>query len=316
MDEIGDDQPTADDGPLTRVGNEVQEFEAALRLRDWVKDLVDGSARTEWTMTPGSLNNVFVGTFGKGTKTYRAGLLLCDRGYGPQAGMLGRSLFEHMVVAWWLLLCVTDESAPMEALRAHQQHSAVLFARAGEHHPEFLGDEKIPTVSDAEAAQLDTRFGRYGARAWHGKDLAGLVREVEAVVRAEYRGRFWSLFRFVNAQNNYILHHSAIGLLDTVQWTDSESAPDVSVGPNRIWRRAMLWSLVQIYGLLVTASLERLSPGRVSDFELFYDEIQVAFFVVTEARARGLGRNDPCLCGSGRKFKVCHLSRVERAGTF
>lgn len=32
------------------------------------------------------------------------------------------------------------------------------------------------------------------------------------------------------------------------------------------------------------------------------------------ARARRPGRNDPCRCGSGRKYKRCHLAEDERAG--
>jgi hypothetical protein len=29
------------------------------------------------------------------------------------------------------------------------------------------------------------------------------------------------------------------------------------------------------------------------------------------ARAMGIRRNDPCPCGSGKKFKVCHLGREQ-----
>lgn len=76
-----------DGGALSRTPQMEREFAAALRLRDWVRDLRRGPARTEWTMAPGSLNNLFVVTCGKGTKTFRAAVLLCDRGYGPQAGI-------------------------------------------------------------------------------------------------------------------------------------------------------------------------------------------------------------------------------------
>ena len=33
---------------------------------------------------------------------------------------------------------------------------------------------------------------------------------------------------------------------------------------------------------------------------------------LVEIANRGLGRNDPCACGSGRKFKRCHLGEIER----
>ena len=33
---------------------------------------------------------------------------------------------------------------------------------------------------------------------------------------------------------------------------------------------------------------------------------------VDRIAAHGLGRNDPCACGSGRKYKRCHLGEVDR----
>jgi hypothetical protein len=34
---------------------------------------------------------------------------------------------------------------------------------------------------------------------------------------------------------------------------------------------------------------------------------------VTESDKKILGRNDPCHCGSGKKYKACHLSQDEAA---
>ena len=36
---------------------------------------------------------------------------------------------------------------------------------------------------------------------------------------------------------------------------------------------------------------------------------------VARIAAHGLGRNDPCACGSGRKYKRCHLGEVDRLRT-
>lgn len=51
-------------------------------------------------MTPGDTSNLLQGTFARGTKSFGAALLLCDRGYGEQAAMLNRSLFEDATIAW------------------------------------------------------------------------------------------------------------------------------------------------------------------------------------------------------------------------
>jgi hypothetical protein len=34
---------------------------------------------------------------------------------------------------------------------------------------------------------------------------------------------------------------------------------------------------------------------------------------VTETEKKALGRNDPCHCGSGKKYKACHLETDEAA---
>jgi hypothetical protein len=34
---------------------------------------------------------------------------------------------------------------------------------------------------------------------------------------------------------------------------------------------------------------------------------------VTETSKKDLGRNDPCHCGSGKKYKACHLAQDEAA---
>jgi len=305
MTSSNDVERSIDDGPLMRSAQQEREFEAALQLRSWVKEFLDGSARTEWKMTPGELDNVFVGTFAKGTKTFRAVVLLCDRGYGQQAAMLNRSLFEHAVVAWWLLLCVEDEEEVMKTLRDHRAHARVLFDRAMEQHPELEEDREDSPFEPDYIETLDKRFGTFGAQ-WHGKRLDELVREVEAKIDERYQSLFWKFFRFVNHHNNYVIHHSALGTADTVKWDDPDDTPAVEVGPSQEWRSSSLWAATWEYGLLVLAILRRLSPARADDFSDVLDEVGRVFIEYTREQVKDVGRNDLCPCGSGQKFKRCH----------
>ena len=80
-----------DGGPLRRDEQEDWAFSAARELRDWVRREVGQIEETrEWTMTPSAIENLARGTFARGTKTFGAVLLLCDRGqetlYGAQSG--------------------------------------------------------------------------------------------------------------------------------------------------------------------------------------------------------------------------------------
>jgi len=42
-----------------------------------------------------------------------------------------------------------------------------------------------------------------------------------------------------------------------------------------------------------------------------FDKI-VSFFEEKEEEIPRLGRNDPCWCGSGKKYKRCHLEQDEK----
>jgi uncharacterized protein YecA (UPF0149 family) len=65
---------------------------------------------------------------------------------------------------------------------------------------------------------------------------------------------------------------------------------------------AAYWSLVQTLGLLAD-HFEM--PDRPRIAELAETAYQ-SFFRLTEEQRRSTGRNDPCPCDSGRKFKHCH----------
>lgn len=136
------------------------DLSACIALRDHVRDLLVAIKATgEWQMSPGAVPNIGYGTVARGTTTYRAALLLADRGYGEQAGMLNRSLFEHPVVAWWLLL-QQEQEAVMERIRAHREHAQVLYDRHAALHPELAlddepEDENAPNIGDARELAYD-----------------------------------------------------------------------------------------------------------------------------------------------------------------
>jgi hypothetical protein len=296
-----------DHGPLRRSTQENREFGAARELRDWVERLTgELHAAEEWMMTPGEPENLYIGTFARGTKTYRAVLLLADRGYGEQAAMLNRSLFEHMLVMWWMSH-QNDQLQILEKVRRHHDHARVLYERAAGQHPELdlePGRGADP-LSEEYIAALDKEFGSYGGQ-WHGMSLANLVREVEDGWNEPYPGVLWKFLRFVNHWNNYMLHHSAVGVSEGVRWQDPDEAPMLRLGPTRDWVRGSLWAAFWFYGLLVLCTLRRLSPARAEGFREFFEDLGYRFIVVTRDQAKDVGRNSECPCGSGKKFKSCH----------
>lgn len=281
-----------------------------MALRDYVGDLLDEiESAGEWKMSPWTVPYVVFGTFARGTKTYRAALLLADRGYGEQAGMLNRSLFEYAVVAWWLLL-QHDEEEVMERIRAHREHARVLYDRHSVWHPELaLDDEQdhgSATSDKKRAAELDKLFGYHGHKHWTGLTLADLVRQVEEGWDEPYGSLLWKFLRFVNTWNNWMLHHSAMGVIQGVEWADLNESLVLKVDPGPEWRQAALFASYWSYGMLVLGALRCGSNHRRPAMREFLDKRGRDFRELTQKERRGVGRNDPCPCGSGQKFKRCH----------
>lgn len=303
------DELSPDDGPLRRDDKRIKGIGACVDLRDHVKDVVaEVTAAGEWQMTPGELDNLVYGTFARGTKTYRAVLLLADRGYGEQAAMLNRSLFEHAVVAWWLLL-QDDREAVMQRIRDHHEHAQILFERHSVLHPELAFDDERHDARERNServAELDGLFGMHGHKHWTGRNLAQLVREVEDGWDEPYAGLLVKFFRFVNSWNNSMLHHSAMGVSQGVKWERPEETPVLKLGPSHEWVDAVLFAAFWSYGVLVLAALRCGSDDRREELRAFLDDRGVDFRELTQDELRGVERNDPCPCGSGRKFKRCH----------
>jgi hypothetical protein len=136
--------------------------------------------------------------------------------------------------------------------------------------------------------------------------LTSWCAKVESGWAEPYSGVLWKFFRFVNHWNNYLLHHSAVGVTAGVRWRDPEEAPTLLLGPTRDWRDVSLWAAFWCYALLLLAVLRQLSPDRVDDYRAFFEPRAYRFITVTREMARNIGRNELCPCGSERKFKVCH----------
>jgi hypothetical protein len=80
-------------------------------------------------------------------------------------------------------------------------------------------------------------------------------------------------------------------------------------GPNGFYVEQALfagsWSLRQ----LVTLVLQRFNPPGMTSAQFkmkAYAPACARFFTLSDDETQKIGRNDPCPCGSGLKFKQCH----------
>lgn len=152
---------------------------------------------------------LLLAVFARSTLTYRAVMQLCRGGYGEQADMLNRSLFEDMAAAHWISL---HRNEAVERIEQHHQHSRVLWNRVLERRP-GLGDPVDLGLSEEAVAELDRLFGQHGTRPWLGVGMWDLICEIEQLWPDD-RGQeqLWRFYELAHRANNQKLHLSSFAL--------------------------------------------------------------------------------------------------------
>jgi hypothetical protein len=98
---------------------------------------------------------LLLAVFARSTLSYRAVMQLCRGGYGEQADMLNRSLFEDMAAAHWISL---HRLEAVRRIEQHHQHSRVLWNRVIERRP-GLGEPVDLGLDEETVAELDRLSG-------------------------------------------------------------------------------------------------------------------------------------------------------------
>jgi hypothetical protein len=184
---------------------------------------------------------LIVATYARSSKTYRASFMLAGFGYGAQAAMLNRSLFEDMVVAHWVKL------NPSRAPALYEQHRRRWLAEMQatySKHELVVELRDWPSVTDEERQELADEF-RYGP--WTKRTLHDLVKAIEGEFTAENDRRLlWQTFDIVHRYNNLILHHSFVGL--GLAATKTPGGTRYDVGPSDMHIAGALQSAFFSYG--------------------------------------------------------------------
>lgn len=244
---------TAED--RARIEREVrQHFAAHLgpveRLRDFaVAHLAPWRGRA---LEPAGVDALLAAEGSRATKTFHGALHLVLGGFGPQAAMLNRSLFEGMAVAHWLT------AEPDEALRRfedHDLHNRLLWSGTLGKRGWLKDGEEVPIVADDERRRLDSLFGRYGERSWTGLSLYELMKAIEHLwPQGPSRDDLWEFFEVAHRDNNQMLHSTVGALTAGVRVGEDDASLSFDGFPSgRHIRRAcvgMFWIYMQTLTLL------------------------------------------------------------------
>ena len=214
------------------------------------------------------LEDLVLGTLARGRATYATIVNLVEADATLQAAMLGRSLFEDMVVAHWLVLHHEDPDWLVQRFDDHRD-AMRLYDAAMREQVNFLpsGDD----VSDLVGREKTLRreFGKYSERDWWGRDRQGHKVSMPEVVRRlsadplfhpRLRGEEPILEQYYAVQHKawtQALHHTAAG----TQTHPSEGGRfPVAVGPSPL---LVLFGNYWIFGQLIFVALELGSDDAV-----------------------------------------------------
>lgn len=243
--------------------------------------------------------------FARSTNTYWAALELARIGFGEQAAMLNRSIFEDMVDLHW----ISENPDPaIERYEQHLHHGQMVLADALRAHPDFMPAEDLPEYERNERRPLDRLFGPFGHKSWTGVNLHDRVAAVEHLWGDDQARRQLRFFRdIVHRENNQLLHVSAHALNQMVRRSGPEEGGIAfKLGPGDEYLARALLGAFWIYSQSVGLILEHFEFAEREAFDRLFAEQLPAFRDLSDDEIRAVGRNDPCPCGSGKKFKRCH----------
>jgi hypothetical protein len=210
---------------------------------------------------PDSVDPIVLAEGARATKTYGGALRLMASGFGPQASMLNRSLFESMAIAHW---AHPHPDRAIELFKKHGRHSELLWGGATRSRrpsqPTRARSTPAQRRSARSSAACSESTGRTsGPRT--GACTTSCPRSRSSGPEGAPRDMLWWFFRIAHRDNNQVLHSTALGLsADQSRRVDHQShagtdAAGAATEPGRLESRPRRAS----------ARVARLAPGPRAD---------------------------------------------------
>jgi len=273
--------------------------EACEQFREFSWEVIGTEPWTGRAITESLAERLIAAEMSRGFKSFCGVIDAALGGFGPQGAMVDRSLFEGMAVAHWVKL---NPDLAADRFRKHMKHNTAMWnKRLGEHGQKGVELE----ISETEAAEHRALFGPWGERLWVGMPMNKLIDAIEGEWDAgESRAELRFMFAVAHADNTETMHATAMSLTSGV--IQHKDAVQTEAGPS-IFQvdRALLGALYPWAHTLAMAAdyFEVVGADRVRDE---FTRARASFISLSDEIMASAGRNDPCPCGSGKKFKKCH----------
>jgi hypothetical protein len=186
----------------------------------------------------------------RATKTFDAIIRLCELGFGEQAVMLNRPLFEGMVVAHW----VPDHRREAVGLFTRfARYSALLWWEGFNAMGWLDADDRKPSIGPKQRAEFVGLF-RYGTTSWTRRSVHKLLKEIEHQWDKRGREHLWAMHNVAYRHANQVLHSTPYAAAATAT-AQTEEALHMTIGPSdQFVSQALLfayWTYGQLFSLLI-----------------------------------------------------------------
>jgi hypothetical protein len=265
-----------DDSPIDSIRDHYgTEIDACQGLLDFaVAELQAWSGRP----AKQGADRIILAEAARATKTLHAVIVLCVDGFGEQAAMLNRSMFEGMAVAHWVS---ENRREAVGRFTRHHKFNAVLWWETLEVLG-WLDDEsprQRPRVGPKLRKAYVDEFGKYGVRSWFGGNLPDLLGKIEHLWDDQGRADLWAFHNVAHRHSNQILHSTttALGATYTGQTATELS---LSIGPsNQLVQQPLLaayWIYGQVFSLVITDFRLKCGPSYRAVFDAGWKSFSTA----------------------------------------
>jgi hypothetical protein len=222
------------------------EFAACDALYEFARD-----HRPHGPPSSDAAGHLILATYARGSKTYQGALRLAYLGYGAQSFMLGRSLYEDMLVAHWIKL------NPDIALQQLLDHRRMILASYEGELQRF--DLEVPDAEPVGREELKRLRREFGAGNWTKLTMDKLREKVEDDFpeAGGHRRLLKQVGMLLHRHANLIVHNSFLSLGGAVASGTAERFTfDVGASPAFIQRALFLafFSYAHLTSLVLSGS--------------------------------------------------------------
>jgi hypothetical protein len=243
--------------------------------------------------------------------TARAAVYLCEVGFGIQGAMLNRALFEDFIDIGWTI-CNPDEAVKLHG--AHERREELVLRASLAKLPANPAAPVAPLTTEEETELAgEKRFGKHGEKHWTCLNLHARIESASAVFDERELIELRAVHDIAHHRNNLLLHSSPVAHRQHL----AEETPDhvkAVAGPSMSELERTLIGTAWTIGALSQLVTRHFAFPRAAEFAEWRDRQERRALSPETLDLTNVGRNDPCPCDSGEKFKRCHGARLTTGG--